>query len=74
MNCATNCKISVIELVDSINKILNKSIIPIFDKPQLGDIKHSYADTKLIEKKLKFFPLVNFNDGLLKTINFFAGN
>ena len=74
MNCATNCKISLIELVESINKILNKSIIPLFDKPQLGDIKHSYADNTVIEQKLKFFPKVNFNDGLIKTINYFADN
>ena len=74
MNCATNCKISLIELVDSINKILNKSVIPIFDKPQLGDIKHSYADTRLIEQRLKFFPIVNFNDGILRTINHFIDN
>ncbi len=40
-------------------------------EPRHGDIKHSFADIKSIEKKLGFTPSVEFKEGLKQTINYF---
>ena len=37
-----------------------------------GDIRHSQADIFLIKKILKYEPLTSFDEGLIKTINWFS--
>jgi len=68
MNCACGGQITLNELVVEINKLLNKNIEPIYDKPRAGDIKHSYADLELIINRLNFKPKFSFEDGLKFTI------
>lgn len=72
LNCAYSARISLIELVNSINKNLEKNIVPIFESPRPGDIKHSYADIRLAKEKIKYEPLVGFEKGLRQTIEKFA--
>jgi nucleoside-diphosphate-sugar epimerase len=69
MNCATNGQVTIIELVSQINKLFNKSILPVFEKARAGEILHSFADIKLIEKTLSYKPKVGFKEGLSKLIN-----
>src|SRR4030095_10680235 len=40
MNCALSNRVTLNELVKSINKNLNKNILPKFEAPRAGDIKH----------------------------------
>jgi UDP-glucose 4-epimerase len=68
MNCACGGQITLNELVNEINKILKKNIEPIYDEPRIGDIKHSYADIELINRKLNFKPIFNFYEGLKFTV------
>jgi len=70
MNCATHGQVTINELVEKINKLIGKSIEPIYEKPRSGDIKHSFADINLIGKYLNFIPFVNFVEGLSKTIHY----
>lgn len=64
MNCACHGQITLNELINELNKLLGKNIKPVYANPRPGDIKHSFADINLIEKKLDFKPLVKFTDGL----------
>ena len=41
---------ALFQLVDTINKILGKSIKPIFEKERIGDVKHSLADIEKAKK------------------------
>lgn len=69
-NCACHGQITLNQLVDEINKIIGKSIKPVYDKERAGDIKHSFADIELIKSKLNFEPKVSFLEGLKKTIEY----
>ncbi|MCH8033740.1 MAG: SDR family oxidoreductase [Bacteroidetes bacterium] len=67
MNCACHGQVTLNELVEQINKLLNKNIEPIYGDVRPGDIKHSFASIELIQKYLNFDPTVNFIEGLSKT-------
>lgn len=71
MNCATHGQVSLNQLVDKINSILNKKIVPIYKGPRPGDIKHSYADINLISSELNWQPKYDFDLGLKLTIEEF---
>lgn len=55
------------ELCDILKLDFEAKIAPI----RKGDIKHSYADISLIQNKLGYSPLLSFNEGLAKTIQFY---
>lgn len=69
MNCACHGQITLNELVTEVNKILKKDIKPIYAVPRQGDIKHSFANITLINKKINFEPIVSFIDGLNRTVD-----
>ena len=71
INVATGQEISLNQLTEKINKVLGTSIKPIYKKERLGDIKNSLADIKKAQKLLKYKTIVNFEDGLKKTIDFY---
>jgi UDP-glucose 4-epimerase len=66
MNCACQGKITLNELMTNINKLLCKNINPIYSNPKVGDVKHSYADIRLIKEKLNWTPNYSFNQGLVE--------
>ncbi|HUJ71171.1 MAG TPA: SDR family oxidoreductase [Verrucomicrobiae bacterium] len=67
-NIACGSRISLLGLVDTVNKILGKKIKPKFDPPRPGDILHSRADISKAEKLLGWKPRVGFAEGIAKTI------
>ena len=72
MNCACHGQITLNELVIQINNLLGKEMETIYAKSREGDIKHSFADIKLIKEKLNYIPNISFELGLKKTIEFFT--
>lgn len=70
-NLACGEKTSVNELVKKMNSILNKDITPIYAPPRTGDIRHSYADISKAMQSLDYYPLVNFEEGLRGTIEWY---
>lgn len=71
MNCACNDRITLNELVESINKIFNKNIKPKYEPARTGDIKHSFADINLAKKYINYSPKINFEKGLKLTVEKF---
>jgi nucleoside-diphosphate-sugar epimerase len=71
VNCACHGQVTLNELVQKINDILHKNVTPIYQKERLGDIKHSYANISAAEKHLGYKPVVDFEKGLRKTIDWF---
>ncbi len=59
---------SINQLARKINEILQMNIQPAYDEPRLGDIKRSFADISWARKMLKYEPMVDFNEGLKRTI------
>ncbi|MFH1413992.1 MAG: SDR family oxidoreductase [Candidatus Omnitrophota bacterium] len=71
LNVANGRDHRVLELVDSLNKIINKNIKPAFLDPRPGDVFRTCADISRIKKTLKFTPQVRFQEGLKRTVEYF---
>lgn len=71
MNCACHDRITLNDLVTSINQILGTSIEAKHGPERAGDIKHSFAAIERIKDVLKFEPQVEFQDGLRRTVQFY---
>ena len=74
MNLATGGKISLLELVDGLNAIFGTQIAPIHEPPRAGDILHSRANIDRATALLDFSPVVTFDEGLRRTVDFYANN
>ena len=73
LNVACGKATSVIGIVDSVNKILNKKVKPLFGPKREGDVRKTLADTTKLKKKLGIKKFISFEDGLHKTIEYFKG-
>lgn len=71
VNCACHGRITLNYLVQQINAILGKNITPEYTNPKRGDIKHSFAAIDAAERYLGYKPLVDFDEGLRMTINWY---
>ncbi len=71
LNCACHGQVTLNELVEQLSKLLNKNIKPIYGERKPGDIKHSFANIDLIREKLDFEPLVDFKEGLRRTVDYY---
>jgi len=67
-NIACGGRISLLDLVDTINKITGQNIKPKLDPPRAGDILHSQADITKAGKLLGWKPRVDFREGIEKAI------
>ena len=56
--------ISVRELAKAVSELAGFNSEIFYDKPRLGDIKHSYADISKAEKLLGYKPRFSLRDGL----------
>lgn len=70
-NIACGKTTSIMDIVDGINKILKTDIKPVFAPKRSGDVRKTYADVKKMKKALKVTNLVQFEDGLKKTVEWF---
>jgi len=67
-NVGTGGRVTVNELVESLNELLKTDIDPIYDDPRPGDVRHSHADISKAEELLGYEPTVGFDEGLERTI------
>jgi nucleoside-diphosphate-sugar epimerase len=70
-NVANSKDHTVLQLVDILNKIMHKNIEPKFLPVRLGDVFKTLADISRIKKALGFKPLVDFEQGLRFTVEWF---
>jgi UDP-glucose 4-epimerase len=68
INLACGDSISLLDLVESINTLLGKTIAPTFAEPRNGDVKHSRADISKAGQLLGYEPIVPFQEGLARTL------
>ncbi len=71
-NVARGSDNSILDLVAVLNKIMCKSIKPIYELPRAGDVFRTLADISKIETMLRYQPKVNFEEGLRRTVKWFA--
>jgi nucleoside-diphosphate-sugar epimerase len=70
-NVANGKDNTVLELVSALNRIMAKNIQPKFLPVRAGDVFKTSADISKIRQKLKYQPLVNFEEGLKLTVEYF---
>lgn len=71
-NIACGKAFSVLDIVKYVNKILKKDIKPKLGPIRQGDVKHTLADISKARKLIKFEPKVGFEEGLMKTVQYFS--
>jgi UDP-N-acetylglucosamine 4-epimerase len=69
-NIGTGGNISIIELFNTIKKLLDSHIEPIFGDNRKGDINHSHANINLAKEILNYEPIVSFDEGIKKLLIF----
>ncbi len=70
-NLACADRITINALIGHINRILGTSVSPVYIDPRPGDIKHSFADIAAAERGLGYRPVVGFEEGLKRTIDWY---
>lgn len=68
-NIGAGGRVTIIDLVSSINKNLGTNYVPIFGENRKGDIPHSNADITKAKEMLGYNPQIQFNEGIEKLIN-----
>lgn len=71
INIASGRQTSILELIATMNKILNKNLSARFEKERPGDVKHSLAGITLAKELLGWEPKTGLEEGLRKTIEWY---
>lgn len=70
-NIACGTRISLLDLVASLNRILETSLQPSHADARPGDVKHSLADITAAGEQIGYRPSVPFQEGLAQTAAWF---
>ncbi|MBA3868593.1 MAG: SDR family oxidoreductase [Anaerolineae bacterium] len=71
INIATGKRVNLLDLVGQINTQLGTQIEPIHMEGRVGDVKHSRADITKAQTLLAYEPVVDFESGLKRTIEWY---
>lgn len=71
INVATGGRVSLLELVRSLQVILGVDVAPTFAPAREGDVRDSQADIFKARKLLGYEPIVPFEQGLRQTVEWF---
>lgn len=74
INIACGQAISINKIIELINRIVGSDIKPIYAPPRPGDVKHSLADISLAKEVLGYEPIVGFEEGLERAIDWYRAN
>jgi UDP-glucose 4-epimerase len=72
-NIACGERVSLKEVVQILNTILNKDIKPIFKENRVGEVKHSLADISKARNIIGYEPKYKFAEGIRRTVEWFEG-
>jgi nucleoside-diphosphate-sugar epimerase len=67
-NIACGERISLNRLLGEIRAIVGSDVEASYREPRQGDVKHSLADISRAREQLGYEPLVDFNEGLMRTV------
>lgn len=69
LNVGTGGRVSLLDLVAAINRVLGTKLEPRFEPPRAGDVKDSQASLERVRSALGYAPVVEFEEGLRRTLN-----
>lgn len=70
-NIADGRSISLLTLIEALNKLLGTKVQPNFAPPRVGDIRESLADISQARRHLGYEPQVDFHEGLRRSIDYY---
>jgi len=71
MNVACGKQYSLLQLVESVNRVLGTTIEPIFADWRAGDVRESLADITAARQYLGYEPVIDFDEGLRRSIDYY---
>jgi UDP-glucose 4-epimerase len=74
INVACGESFNLLELLDGINRALSTNVKPIFEPARVGDVRDSLADISLARELLKYEPVIGFEEGLRRTVEYYRAS
>jgi len=73
LNVANGRSTSLLQLIAILNDLLGTKIQPVHAAARVGDVRESLADITQSRQRLAYEPLVDFNEGLRRSIDYYRG-
>jgi len=70
-DCATGSSVSVLELANALSELTGRPLAQSLEPNRAGDIRDSCANISAIESELGYRVLVNWKEGLRRTLDFY---
>jgi nucleoside-diphosphate-sugar epimerase len=70
-NVACGSTVSVIAIVNGLNKLLGTKIKPVYAPKRRGDVRKTCADISKMRRMLRMKKITGFDDGLKRTVDWF---
>jgi nucleoside-diphosphate-sugar epimerase len=70
-NVAAGQSISLLELIAELNRLTGRQLEPEFQPPRVGDVRNSLADISAARAALGYEVLVDWREGLARTLEFY---
>ncbi len=70
-NVAGGVSVSLLDLVNELNRVTAQALVPFHQPARSGDIRDSAADLRAARQDLGYDPLVSWEDGLKHTLDFY---
>ncbi len=74
INIACGERISINKIIARINAFLGTDVQPTYEPTRAGDVKHSLADISLAKQVIGYEPIVSFDEGLKRAIDWYREN
>ena len=74
INIACHESVSLNQIIRKLRELLKTDIPAVYQPERVGDVKHSLADIRQAEAKIGYVPLIKFDEGLEKAIDWYREN
>lgn len=72
-NVAAGQSISLLQLVEELNRLTGQTLAPLFEPPRTGDVRSSLADISAAQAALGYQVRITWQTGLERTLDFYRG-
>jgi UDP-N-acetylglucosamine/UDP-N-acetylgalactosamine 4-epimerase len=68
INVATSGRVSLNQLLATLQRLMGTSVTPTYGPARVGDVRDSQADITRAQRLLAYQPVVSFDEGLRRTV------
>ncbi len=74
INVATNGRVSLLQLLESLNRHMGTNAVPEFGPTREGDVRDSQASIEKARELLGYTPIISFDEGLKRTVEWYRSS